>query len=245
MTADPLILSIETATLAGSISISRAGKVVGSDCGDATTSHSNTLLADIDRLLVQLDLTVRDVDVFAVASGPGSFTGLRIGLATVKALAVTLNRNCMGIPTLEAIAHSAGQSEKTVALLPAGRGEVFAQMFSMSAEGVVQSLDEPTHLAPARVIERYVKMDGIRWAGEGARVHSNLIVEAAERAGYEIVATTSDKASTISWGIAEPALNLAEHVASLATMRLASTVDLSANGLRAIYVRPSDAELKF
>jgi universal bacterial protein YeaZ len=242
---DPLILSIETATLAGSISISRAGKVLGSDCGDASTSHSNTLLADIDRLLVHLDLTALDVDVFAVASGPGSFTGLRIGLATVKALAATLNRNCLGIPTLEAIAHSAGQSEKTVALLPAGRGEVFAQMFSMSVEGVVQALDEPTHLSPARMVERYINMDGICWAGEGARLHSTLIIEVAERGRHDLIATSSNNASPKSWKIAEPALNLAEHVASLAAMRLATAVDVSANALRAIYVRPSDAELKF
>jgi tRNA threonylcarbamoyladenosine biosynthesis protein TsaB len=245
VTVDPLILSVETATLAGSICISRARKVLGSDCGDATTSHSNTLLADIDRLLVQVDLTVRDVDVFAVASGPGSFTGLRIGLATVKALAATLNRNCLGIPTLEAIAHSAGKSEKTVALLPAGRGELFAQMFSMSVEGVVQALDEPTHLSPSRMVERYFQMDGICWTGEGARVHSNLIIEAAERGGHEIIATSSDSSSPKSWRFAEPALNLAEHVALLATMRLTTAADLSANALRAIYVRPSDAELKF
>ena len=245
MSVSPLILSIETATIAGSISASREGIILGSDCGDPATSHSNTLLADIDRLLVQLNLTALDVDAFAVASGPGSFTGLRIGLATVKALANTLNRNCVGIPTLEAIAHSAGQSRRTVALLPAGRGEVFAQMFSMSAEGVVVALDGPTHLSPTRMLEKYVSISGICWAGEGAQVHSDLIIQAAERGGHQVAVAPVNLASPGAWCLTKPALNLAEHVASLAAMRLATAVDLSANALRAIYVRPSDAELKF
>src|SRR5213593_4045257 len=123
MNFQPLTLSLETATLAGSISISRGPNILASSSGDPAVSHSNTLLADIDELFSRVNLSLREIELFAVASGPGSFTGLRIGLATVKALAVTMNRPCVGVPTLEAIAHSAGSSEATVTLLPAGRGE--------------------------------------------------------------------------------------------------------------------------
>src|SRR5690242_12795990 len=127
---EPLILSLETATLAGSIAVSRASSVLAHRVGRPEVSHSNTLLSDINDILSRLDLSIRDIDLFAVASGPGSFTGLRIGLATVKAFAATLHRECVGIPTLEAIAHSAGVAHAVVALLPAGRGEVFVQMRS-------------------------------------------------------------------------------------------------------------------
>src|SRR5262245_28629135 len=116
MKADAIILSVETATLRGSVSISKGNSILGQLAGEAQVSHSNTLLADINRILTQTGLQLDQADVFAVATGPGSFTGLRIGIATVKALSATLGRPCAGIPTLEAIAHAAGESTRSVAL---------------------------------------------------------------------------------------------------------------------------------
>jgi tRNA threonylcarbamoyladenosine biosynthesis protein TsaB len=246
MSARPLMLSLETATLAGSISISRGSSVLSSCGGNPTVSHSNTLLRDIDDLLSQVSLTIRDIELFAVASGPGSFTGLRIGIATVKALAATLLRPCVGVPTLAAIAHSAGLSPATVSLLPAGRGEVFVQMFSCREEDVVVELDQPEHLSPARAIEKYMDRDTICWAGNGSQLHSNLIREAAAKMGNRFV-EENDKDSVAGqkgWSIATRAVNLAEHVASLAVIRFSQDRDQTGNGLRAIYVRPSDAEIK-
>ena len=137
MSSEPTILAIETAGLAGSIAIMRGAEVIGDLNGDPQVSHSNTLLADLDMLLAQTEVQLSDVDLFAVAAGPGSFTGLRIGLATVKALAATLDRPCAAIPTLQAVALAGGASNTSVALLPAGRGEVFAQSFSVAANGAV------------------------------------------------------------------------------------------------------------
>jgi tRNA threonylcarbamoyladenosine biosynthesis protein TsaB len=225
---NPLILSVETATLSGGISIHRGAEILASRAGDPGISHSNTLLADIDRLLATTNLTIRDMDVFAVASGPGSFTGLRIGIATIKALAATLDRSCIGVPTLEAIAHAAGPSNRTVALLPAGRGEVFCQMFSISVAGGPTELDQPAHLPPQKMIERYAEFADILWTGEGAQLYKTMIQ--AARAEAKIVAADSV---------------LAIHVGVLALKRFASDSDHGPNDLHAIYVRPSDAELKF
>jgi len=229
VTTDQLILSIETATLAGSLSISRGAEVLASSEGDPTVSHSNTLLADVDQLLHAANLKIDEVDVFAAASGPGSFTGLRIGIATTKALATTLNRPAIGIPTLEAVAYAAGSHSRIVALLPAGRGEVFCQMFSTS-DGSVIDLDEPAHLSPSRMIDRYIQFDDVAWAGEGAKLYSQLINESVSSKVVHII---------------EPPLNLARHVASLARKKLVTEASYSTNDLHAIYVRPSDAELKF
>ena len=244
MQSQPLLLSIETATRAGSIAIVKGNDVLASSSGDPDVSHSNTLLADIDALLSEVALTIRDVDRFAVASGPGSFTGLRIGVATVKALAETLNRPCVGVPTLQAIAHSAGPSAATVALLPAGRGELFVQRFSVSAEQGVIPLDEPSHLSPAGVIERYKDLVSICWAGDGAHLYVDLIRDSASTLGYEFEAEWSGNSNRSIWSIARPTFNLAQHVASLALSAFESIDDASPNSLHAIYVRPSDAELK-
>src|SRR5262249_374662 len=127
----PVIVAIETSTRAGSVAVSRGEQVLACATGDASSSHSTDLIENIDRILHQAGLQIRDVDLFAAAIGPGSFTGLRIGLATVKSLAVAMNKKCVGVSTLAAIALAAGESERTVALLPAGRGEVFSQMFTV------------------------------------------------------------------------------------------------------------------
>ncbi len=230
MDSNPLILAIETATLGGSICLAEGAKVLASRAGDARVSHSNGLLRDIHDVLAETKLTVADVDVFAAAVGPGSFTGLRIGLATVKALAATTGRLCIGVPTLNAVAHAAGPSAITVALLPAGRGELFAQMFSVSAERVVQALDEPAHLSPLNTLARYSSNNEITWAGDGAQLHRGTIEGYAQ--------THQDR----RWTIAAAASLLAVNIAELGFVQqeLAIVPEL----LQAIYVRPSDAEIK-
>ena len=238
-------MSLETATLAGSIAVSRGSAILAKRVGRPNVSHSNTLLSDINEILSGLDLSVHDIDLFAVASGPGSFTGLRIGLATVKALATTLDRPCIGIPTLEAIAHSAGVADAIVALLPAGRGEVFVQMFS-TVQGDVIALDQPQHLAPERAIDKYAGRRGVRWVGDAAQLYSGLIEERATNLGYKFIVADNEEIDSVTdaWIIIAPALTLAEHIASLALMRMHDGLQQTANSLRAIYVRPSDAEMK-
>jgi tRNA threonylcarbamoyladenosine biosynthesis protein TsaB len=243
MESQQLLLSLETATRAGSIALLKGSDVLISSGGDPEVSHSNTLLADTDILLSNVNLTIRDVDIFAVASGPGSFTGLRIGISTVKALAETLHRPCIGVPTLEAIAHSAGPSDATIALLPAGRGELFVQLFSTSIEGVVIALDQPAHLSPSQIIEKYRTISKICWAGDGADLYAGFIRESAIQNGYQFTGAAGTEEITDGWRTVKPASNLAQHVASLALSRLPE-MDVTPNGLRAIYVRPSDAELK-
>ena len=225
----PLILSVETATLAGSVCLSRGDEILGVVTGDASISHSNTLLADVDKLLKETQIELPQIDLFAVATGPGSFTGLRIGIATIKALAVTLDCPTAGIPTLEAVALSGGVSAETVALLPAGRGEVFAQLFSVLGPDVVEPLDEAAHIPPARLFERYGHLETVTWCGEGAIANRELITSWM---------TNRD------WTIAQQTNSLASHVSSLAFTRFKRDQFENPFALRAIYVRPADAQLK-
>jgi tRNA threonylcarbamoyladenosine biosynthesis protein TsaB len=222
---EPLILSVETATLAGSVALSRGEHILAAFAGDSGASHSNTLLNDIDKLLRETQVDLSEIDLFAVATGPGSFTGLRIGIATVKGLAATLDRPCAGIPTLHAVALAAGESSRSVALLPAGRGEVFAQLFSVS-EGVVTALDNATHISPQKLLDKYSSLENVLWCGEGAIANKALIEKEP------------------GWRIAPPIPNLATHVASLALKKFRDEELEHPDAVQAIYVRPSDAELK-
>ena len=236
-----LILSLDTATLGGSVCLMRGREILASVIGDATVSHSSTLLRDIDYVLNTARVSMQDVGLFAASVGPGSFTGLRIGLATVKGLAATLGRPCVGIPTLQAVARAAGRSTATVALLPAGRGELFAQLLSVSDEGAVTEHDAPAHLPPATVIERYGAAGHVKWAGSGAHLYRDLIREQAGQKGFQF---EPDGAESRGWRIAAREENLAREIAALAHQRFAAGNSASAESLRAIYVRPSDPELR-
>jgi tRNA threonylcarbamoyladenosine biosynthesis protein TsaB len=225
-TAEPLILSVETATLSGSVALSRGEQVLAAFAGDSGVSHSNTLLNDIDKLLKESQVDLSDIDLFAVATGPGSFTGLRIGIATVKALAATLERPCAGIPTLQAVALAAGESHDSIALLSAGRGEVFAQLFSVTKDGFVTALDQATHISPQKLIEKYGSLDDVLWCGDGA-IANKALIERESRGR-----------------IAPQIAVLARQIASLALTRFREKQLEQPDALQAIYVRPSDAELK-
>lgn len=243
MSSSPVILSLETATPGGSIFLARGTDALATRKGDPKLSHSNSILTDIDECLNDAELKLGDIELFACASGPGSFTGLRIGIATLKALAATLHRPCFGVPTLNAIAHSAGASNATVALLPAGRGEVFAQMFSVSAGEVVE-LDTAVHLSPPRLIERYGHFSTLIWSGPGAHIHRAVLQDYAAQHGINFVeqVAESDIAGK-GWTLALQETNLAQNVSALALRLFAVGQLQNAESLRAIYVRPSDAEI--
>ncbi len=220
----PLILSIETATRAGSVSVARGACVLSSIHGEPDTSHSADLLDNVRRALEAGGVGLSEIDLFGVALGPGSFTGLRIGIATVKSFAVSLRRMCVGVPTLHAVAHAAGPADRIVALLPGGRGGVFAQLFSVDSENRVEPLDEAAHLSPERMLKRYGSIPNLKWAEEGDLVHEALTNQ--------------------GWTLARPNHDLAVSVAVLAFAEYLRGNAVGPEQLKAIYVRPSDAEIK-
>lgn len=242
MSTEQVILAIETATRAGSVAIARGEEILSSRTGDAASSHSQDLIENIDAVLKSAGLDLSAVDLFAAAIGPGSFTGLRIGLATVKSLAVSLERKCVGVPTLGAVSHAAGVSERTVALLPAGRGEVFAQMFAVR-DGLVEALDEPAHIRPNALVAKYGSYPQLKWAGEGAHAQLEVIRSEARGKGIELT-VGAEKQNSNGWTLATPTELLAENVARMAFLEWRKGNVMDPGELRASYVRASDAEIK-
>jgi len=199
------------------------------------------LIDNIERVLRKGNAKLFDVDLFAVTVGPGSFTGLRIGLATVKAFAVCVQKPCAAVSTLAAIAHAAGTSETTVSILPAGRGEVYAQAFSVRGE-IVQALDGASHIKPSELVERYGKVRPIRLAGEGAHQHIETFRQCAVENRLEFGEGDSARAQ-VGWSLAPQPEHLANSVAVLALSDYRDGKATDANSLRANYVRASDAEI--
>jgi len=233
---DPLILAIETATRAGSVAVAKGPRILSSQFGDAGVSHSSNLIELIQHVLQQASARLSDIDLIAAAVGPGSFTGLRIGLATVKALANCTERKTIGVPTLAAIAYASAVTGDVVSLLPAGRGELFAQRFS-SEKGSVRAIDSAAHVSPRALLEKYGEIKPLTWAGEGAHQQIDLLTGWARKKGFSVTESGS------GWKIVEETNNLAEAVAAVALKAYRAGDSLSAEELRAVYVRPSDAEI--
>ena len=233
--------------MGGSVWLGNGTRELATRVGDPKVSQSASLLKDISDCLEDAGVKLTEVDFFACASGPGSFTGLRIGIATLKALAAALSKPCVGIPTLQAVAHAGGVSVATIALLPAGRGEVFAQQFSVSQDGVVTALDSAAHLSPPALIARYAGFKNLKWAGNGAHVQRELLERYANEQGIYFFEESREANATARagdiWELAPPEVNLARHVAALALQQFHSGALQSPHSLSAIYVRPSDAEL--
>jgi tRNA threonylcarbamoyladenosine biosynthesis protein TsaB len=143
-------LGIETAT-----SIASVGIVVGDQIAAERTvpmrgSHARTLLPLIDATLQAAGLPLSEIELLAVSIGPGSFTGLRIGLSVVKGLALATGIPVVGVPTLEAYARAAGPRLGLVCpVLDARKGEVYGASFRWR-DGEPQCLTAPTAMSPAR-----------------------------------------------------------------------------------------------
>src|SRR5262245_1386109 len=206
--SDQLILAVETATRKGSIALAKGEAVLASQVGDAAVSHSAHLIEMIESVLRDAGVQLSDVDLFAAAVGPGSFTGLRIGLATVKALAVCTERKVVGVNTLAAIAHASRANGRVVSMLPAGRGEVFAQLFSVT-NGSLQALDEAAHLSPRALLEKYGKESPLCWAGDGAHQQADTLSTWARANNLHV----NESESNSGWRVVPEANNLAASVA--------------------------------
>src|SRR5262245_27811166 len=128
-----LLLAADTTTANGSVALAADGDVIGEVRLGRQQAHSATLLPAIEFLLRSLDLGPTRIDVWAVAAGPGSFTGLRVGLRTIQGLALASARPCVAVSALHAYAASAsGAAAYIVAAMEAFRQEVYAQIFDTS-----------------------------------------------------------------------------------------------------------------
>lgn len=150
-----VILHIETSTHLGSAGISRRGSLVAHRALPADVAQAASLAPTIGRLLDDIGLTPGDLEGIAVSAGPGSYTGLRVGGATAKAMAIALRLPLVGIPTPLALAHAARQSHPDAAyympMIDARRTEVYVAMYDHQLRPVwpVSSalLDDPRFMA--------------------------------------------------------------------------------------------------
>lgn len=242
---DLIILSADAATEMRSVAVMRGTRMLSQRVSELGASN---VLGDIALALEDASISLREVDLFAVTTGPGSFTGLRSGLATMKALAATLKKPVVGVPTLHAIANSVRPAQRVAVMIPAGRGEVFAQILSVNAESEIIEQEAPVHISPAFFIERVARTGGgLKWTGSGAQKFADLIREHASFNGISVVTVDEMRArepSVIEWELVSTENALAVNVGIIAKMIFESGTSADVEGLRALYIRQSDAEIQ-
>lgn len=224
-----VILALDTTTRAGSVAVTRDQQLLALVPGDAARSHSERLPGEIESALRLAGLQRADLDLLAVATGPGAFTGLRIGLAAMQGLAMTLNRPVIGISALDALAAEA--SDGRVALvapwMDAQRGEVFASLLDV-VSGL--TLESPLAAAPAAVLEA--------WRPHLAGKAAVFIGDAAARDAALIAAAGAGQ-----WITRMPP-DLAPALARIAGVRAARGEAGLPHQLSPIYVRRPDVEIE-
>lgn len=222
------VLAFETSTLAGGVALLDAEQLVAEYTLNVETTHSERLLGAADRLLQDAGWTLGLLEGLAVAVGPGSFTGLRIGVSTVKGLAFSLGIPVAAVSTLEALAWALPFARGPVCpVLDARKGEVYSALFHCEGERLVRDWEDQA-LAPDELCRR---LSGpVTFVGDGIARYGSLF---KERLGS--LAT-----------FAPPARRFpsAACVGQLGHARLIAGEVVDAVALAPRYLRPSEAELK-
>lgn len=192
---------------------------------DVGRTFSEKLLEMVDFVLRLSQVGLRQLDLLAVATGPGSFTGLRVGITTMKALAMRLGRPLVGVTSLEALAEIVPDSGMIAAFMDARRRQVFAALYEKVCPNAPPHLRRAGEVAdPARWIASLYERQ-VKFVGDGTLLYRDLI----EQAGHIVV--TSE-------------FFLARVVARVALRRRQNGDIVPLDSVDAYYIRPSDAETK-
>ncbi len=220
-----LILALDTTTRAGSAAVLDDDRVLAESGGDPALTHGQRLPADLMRVLDAAGVALRAVELFAVGAGPGSFTGLRVGIATVQGLATAGQRRVVPVSTLDALAHILETPPPHLAAwMDAQRAEVFATLYDASRRPIAG----PTSASPEATLTAWsalVPLEAVTFIGDGAVRYADVI---RARAG--------GRARLI-----EPAPPLAGAIGRIASRQRDQAV--LPHAVVPIYVRKPDAEL--
>ena len=166
-----LILAFETSAKAASVALHDGAKLLAESYQNTGLTHSQTLMVMAEDMLKQCGYTAKDVTAVAVAAGPGSFTGVRIGVAAAKGMAWGLQVPCYGVSTLEAMAKNLGIYDGVVcAVMDARRNQVYNGLFR-AEKGAIVRMTEDRAIALAELGAELAQMDGpVYLVGDGSLV---------------------------------------------------------------------------
>jgi tRNA threonylcarbamoyladenosine biosynthesis protein TsaB len=233
------VLSLDTTTRAGSLALVADGRVVDERSGDPLRTHAQRLPGELLALLAAHGLTLSAIDVFAVASGPGSFTGLRIGIATIQGAAFVEQRPVVGVSALSALAQIGGgdaqPGDLVAAWMDAYRRDVFSALYRVGDAEAFEparlvELEAPMVGDPVATLQRWQRhMAGkpITFLGDGAVLYAEAIEQHA----------------AMPHRIVRDVPLLAGAIGRMASAVAGAGAACAAGALQALYVRRPDVEI--
>lgn len=227
------ILSIDTTAMLGSVALTDGVRIIVSEQQGIPGTHSERLMTTIDHVLSLAGWSRADIAAIAVALGPGSFTGLRIGLAAAKGIALALSLPVFGVSSLESLAlNAAGFDGAVVPLIDARRGEIYAAAYRVEIGKRPKRILKKCALPPDMLIRKLKAIRGrMILVGDGALEHGGLLQKSV------------GKRAEIAFGA--QCLPQAANLAFLALSRLKKGRGDDIAALVPDYVRRSDAEIGF
>jgi tRNA threonylcarbamoyladenosine biosynthesis protein TsaB len=227
----PLVLAIDTATPCSSVALTRGdvcqGELVASLSLNSKITHSRRLLTGIDWLLTENNIDSADIDGLAVGLGPGSFTGLRIAMATVKGLAVAMEKPLLGISTLDALAFNCSCAKPLCALIDARKKEVYRRWYLQDKRGVYRPHGTIAAMTPLDLVQEV--MEPSLLVGDGLFSYGELLKE-----------TLGDLIVMVPRALSYPS---AAAIGFLCCEQLERGERMDLESAVPLYVRASDAEL--
>ncbi|ADI01343.1 MAG TPA: tRNA (adenosine(37)-N6)-threonylcarbamoyltransferase complex dimerization subunit type 1 TsaB [Syntrophothermus lipocalidus] len=227
-----LVLALETATRVAGVALISEGKVQKEIFLHYRQTHSQTLMVMVDEVLKECEVGLNQIDAVAVSIGPGSFTGLRIGLATAKGLAMGSGKPIVGIPTLDALAYNACLFRGTVCpVLDARKDEVYTAFYK-SDGSCMELVDRYRVCSPRALVDdvRTRATDGVVFLGDGAVRYREFLQQ-----------TLGDVAVWVPGNLAFPR---ASSVGLLAWHKLRGGGIDDARSIVPVYIRLSEAETR-
>ena len=192
------ILAIDTSSKICSVSILEDKNVIIEKHNDDEKTHSQKLMPLIDELFKESNLTLDNIDLLACSQGPGSFTGIRIGISTVKAFADVKNIPIIGVTSLESLAYNVTNPGLIATLIDAKHDNVYFALYELK-DGKYTTVINPVSDSISNVIESLKKYDGkIIFVGDGSEVHKDLI--SSEFSDYVLSSSEQNIQTSISVG---------------------------------------------
>jgi tRNA threonylcarbamoyladenosine biosynthesis protein TsaB len=236
------ILAVDTSSPLASSAIVRGETVLAALAGGTHLPHSQSFFSNLTILLQLAGIKIKEIDAFAAVTGPGSFTGLRVGLAAVKGLAGTLSKPSFGISSFDGLALGTGASGLIMVMIDAGREEVYCGLREVSTDGIIKVIGEDLVGKPAFLLPRLTAgLESLVITGNGAVKFRGEIEKAARSARADLVEVRQISRSAQSWQLKTGASETGIIIAKAAARLLNAGAQ---PGIHPYYIRPSDAEVK-
>ncbi len=173
-----IILAVDTTTFTGSVALLEKTRLIAEVNIDSSSTYSERLLPAVDFLLNTNQLKIQDMEGFAVSVGPGSFTGIRIGLSTVKSFSCASGKPVAGVSTLKALAEKLRRTQAHLLcpLLDAKKGEVYAALFESKGDKLSEIVPQGAY-TPDRFFSLLPSHRVISFIGSGAQVYRRQIFQ--------------------------------------------------------------------